>query len=199
MDVQVKELIEKIKNDGVKNAEENSSRIISEAEKKAAALIENAEKEAADIKSQAQNEASRMEQAGKEALKQAGRDLLLSIKKDVEELFDRIVQSGTAEVLKGDSLKECIVSVLKSWKEDELKDLTVLVAPETLKSMESQFKSELKAEITKGLEIKPFNDIEAGFRISVKDGRAFYDFSDKELMELLSKYLNPGLMSILEK
>jgi V/A-type H+-transporting ATPase subunit E len=199
MDVQVKELIEKIKNDGVKNAEENSSRIISEAEKKAAALIENAEKEAADIKSQAQNEASRMEQAGKEALKQAGRDLLLSIKKDVEELFDRIVQSGTAEVLGGDSLKECIVSVLKSWKEDELKDLTVLVAPETLKSMESQFKSELKAEITKGLEIKPFNDIEAGFRISVKDGRAFYDFSDKELMELLSKYLNPGLMSILEK
>ncbi|MDA3955552.1 V-type ATP synthase subunit E [Oceanispirochaeta sp.] len=199
MDVQVKELIEKIKNDGVKNAEENSSRIIFEAEKKAAALIENAEKEASDIKSQAQNEASRMEQAGKEALKQAGRDLLLGIKKDVEDLFDRILQSGTAEVLKGDSLKDCIVTVLKSWKDDEIKDLSVLVAPETLKSMESQLKSELKAQVEKGLEIKPFSDLNAGFRISVKDGRAFYDFSDKELMELLSKYLNPGLMSILEK
>jgi V/A-type H+-transporting ATPase subunit E len=199
MDVQFKELIEKIKNDGVKNAEENSSRIIFEAEKKAAALIENAEKEASDIKSQAQNEASRMEQAGKEALKQAGRDLLLGIKKDVEDLFDRILQSGTAEVLKGDSLKDCIVTVLKSWKDDEIKDLSVLVAPETLKSMESQLKSELKAQVEKGLEIKPFSDLNAGFRISVKDGRAFYDFSDKELMELLSKYLNPGLMSILEK
>jgi V/A-type H+-transporting ATPase subunit E len=199
MDVQVKELIEKIKNDGVKNAEENSSRIIFEAEKKAAALIENAEKEASDIKSQAQNEASRMEQAGKEALKQAGRDLLLGINKDVEDLIDRILQSGTAEVLKGDSLKDCIVTVLKSWKDDEIKDLSVLVAPETLKSMESQLKSELKAQVEKGLEIKPFSDLNAGFRISVKDGRAFYDFSDKELMELLSKYLNPGLMSILEK
>ena len=38
MDVQVKELIEKIKNDGVKSAEESSAPvIISEAEKKAAA------------------------------------------------------------------------------------------------------------------------------------------------------------------
>jgi len=199
MDVQVKELIEKIKNDGVKNAEESSSRIISEAEKKAAALIESAEKEAAEIKSQAQNEASRMEQAGKEALKQAGRDLLLSVKKDVEDLFNRIVQSGTAEVLKGDSLKECIVAVLKSWKEDEVTDLSVLVAPETLKSMESKLKADLKSMIDKGLEIKPFSGLAAGFRISSKDGRAFYDFSDKELMEMLSKYLNPGLMSILEK
>ncbi|MDC7239511.1 MAG: V-type ATP synthase subunit E [Spirochaetales bacterium] len=199
MDVQVKELIEKIKNDGVKNAEENSSRIISDAEKKAASLIEAAEKEAAEIKSQAQNEASRMEQAGKEALKQAGRDLLLGVKKDVEELFDRILQAGTADVLKGDSLKECIVSVLKSWKDDEAGDLTLLVAPETLKSMEAELKAELKGKVDKGMEIKPFSDLDAGFRISVKDGRAFYDFSDKELMELLSKYLNPGLMSILDK
>jgi len=199
MDVQVKELIEKIKNDGVKNAEESSSRIISEAEKKAAVLIENAEKEAAEIKSQAQNEASRMEQAGKEALKQAGRDLILSVKKEVEDLFNRIVQAETAEVLKGDSLKECIVAVLKSWKEDEVSDLSVLVTPETLKAMEGKLKSDLKSMVDKGLEIKPFSGLDAGFRISSKDGRAFYDFSDKELMELLSQYLNPGLMSILEK
>ena len=198
MDVQVKELIEKIKTDGVKSAEENSSRIVSEAEKKAASIIENAEKEAAEIKSQAQNEASRLEQAGKEALKQAGRDLLLGVKKDVEALFDRVLQAGTADVLSGDSLKDSIVAILKSWKDGEIGDLTVLVAPETLKSMESQLNSELKAEIEKGLEIKPFSDLDAGFRISVKDGRAFYDFSDKELMELLSKYLNPALMSTLE-
>ena len=44
MDVQVKELIEKIKNDGVKNAEETAVGIIGEAEKKAAALVEKAEK-----------------------------------------------------------------------------------------------------------------------------------------------------------
>ena len=199
MDVQVKELIEKIKNDGVKNAEESAAVIISDAEKKAAALVEKAEKDAAEIKSQAQNEAARMEQAGKEALKQAGRDLLLGVRKDVEELFDKILQAGTAETLKGDSLKECVVSIMKSWNSEEVKDLTVLVPEKQLKELEGNLKQELKAEIDKGLEIKPFNDIEAGFRISSKDGRAFYDFSDEELMAMLSKYLNPALMAILEK
>lgn len=198
MDVQVKELIEKIKSDGVKSAEESSSRIISDAEMKAAAIIEKAEKEAAEIKAQAQSEASRSEQAGKEALKQAGRDLLLNVKKDVEDLFGRLVQAGTADVLKGDSLKECIVAVLKSWNEAETADLTVLVPEAVLKSMEKELTAELSAEIAKGLEIKPFNDIEAGFRISVKDGQAFYDFSDTELMDLLAKYLNPGLVEILK-
>ena len=199
MDVQVKELIEKIKNDGVKNAEESAAVIISDAEKKASALVDKAEKDAAEIRSQAQNEAARMEQAGKEALKQAGRDLLLGVRKDVETLFDRLLQADTAETLKGDSLKECVVSIMKSWNSDEVKDLTVLVPEKQLKDLEGNLKTELKAEIEKGLEIKPFNDIEAGFRISSKDGRAFYDFSDEELMTMLSKYLNPGLMAILEK
>ncbi len=199
MDVQVKELIEKIKNDGVKSAEETAAGIISDAEKKAAALMEKAEKDAAEIKSQAQNEAARMEQAGKEALKQAGRDLLLSVRKDVETLFDGVVKAGAAEVLKGDSLKECIITVLKSWNADEVKDLTVLVPENLLKALESDLKGQLKSEVEKGLEIKPFNDIEAGFRISSKDGRVFYDFSDDELMTMLSKYLNPALLAILEK
>ena len=199
MDVQVKELIEKIKNDGVKSAEESAAVIISDAEKKAAALVDKAEKDAAEIKSQAQNEASRMEQAGKEALKQAGRDLLLGVRKDVESLFDKLLKDDTAETLKGDSLKECVVSIMKSWSSEEVKDLTVLVPEKQLKDLEGNLKKELKSEIEKGLEIKPFKDIEAGFRISSKDGRAFYDFSDEELMTMLSKYLNPGLMAILEK
>lgn len=199
MDVQVKELIEKIKNDGVKNAEKTAAGIIGDAEKKAAALLGKAEKEAAEIKSQAQNEASRMEHAGKEALKQANRDLLLNVRKDVETLFDNILKAGTADVLKGDSLKECILSVLKSWDPKEIKDLTLLVPENLLKDLSADMKNRLKSEIEKGLEIKPFKDIEAGFRISSKDGRAFFDFSDDELMRMLSKYLNPGLLAILEK
>ncbi len=199
MDVHVKELIEKIKNEGVKNAEEQANRIVGDAENRAAAIIKDAEKKAGDIKLQARSEAERMEQAGKEALKQAGRDLLLTVKKDVEELFNRIIQAGSAEVLKSDSLAECIIAVLKAWKEDEMPDLNVLVSPESLKSIENQLMAALKAQVEKGLEIKPFKNLDAGFRISTKDGRAFYDFSDKELMELLSRFLNPALMAVLEQ
>ncbi len=199
MDVQVKELIEKIKSDGIKNAESTAARIISEAEGKAATIIENAKREAAETKELAKNEVARLEQAGQEALKQAGRDLLIATRKDIEGIFDRIIEAGTGEILKGDPLKDCIVAVLKSWKESDMKELQVMVPEKTLTDLEKKLKQELKARIDKGLEVKPFKDIEAGFRVSTKDGRSFYDFSDGELTEMLSRYLSPGLREVLDK
>ena len=49
MDVQLQELIDKIKKDGVASAEAAASNIIAQAEKKAAALIAEAEDKAASI------------------------------------------------------------------------------------------------------------------------------------------------------
>ena len=43
MDVQLQELIDKIKKDGVASAESSAAAIIAEAEKKAAAIISDAE------------------------------------------------------------------------------------------------------------------------------------------------------------
>ena len=45
MDVQLKELIEKIKSEGVQSAEEQAAGIISEAEKKAEAITRKAQEE----------------------------------------------------------------------------------------------------------------------------------------------------------
>ena len=49
MDVQLQELIDKIKKDGVASAEAAASDIIAQAEKKAAALIAEAEDKAASV------------------------------------------------------------------------------------------------------------------------------------------------------
>ena len=55
MDVQLQELIDKIKKDGVASAEASSAAIIAEAEKKAAAVIAEAEAKAAEIINSAKN------------------------------------------------------------------------------------------------------------------------------------------------
>ena len=49
MDVQLKELLEKINNDGVQTAEQKASEILSAAESKAAGIVETAKKEADKI------------------------------------------------------------------------------------------------------------------------------------------------------
>lgn len=89
MDVQLKELIEKIKSEGVKTAEEQSAEIIREAEKKAAEIVAKAESDAAAMRERIKNEAAQFEASGKEALRQAGRDLIIATRKSLEKLLAR--------------------------------------------------------------------------------------------------------------
>ena len=197
MDVQLKELIEKIKTDGVKNAEDKTAEIIRNAEIKSAEIIDNANKEAFQIKDSAKIEASRSEQSGKEALKQAGRDLILDVKSQIEEIFNGLLKTGTEEALSGKALTEGITSIIKNWK-GELEDVTVLVSENQMKEIEKELTGKLAKEIRSGLEVKPFKAATAGFRVSEKDGKAFFDFTDEVLADYLSRYLNAGLTETLK-
>ena len=199
MEAQLKELIEKIKTDGVKSGEEQAASIIAEAEKKAAAIIADAEQKAEQLKVQAQSDAQRFERSGNDALAQAGRNLLIELRKSIEGMLNAIVQAETAQSLKGKALSESIGAVMKAWTAGESSDLTLLVPAGELKSLEKDLMDKLSDQMKKGLELKPFAELEAGFRISSRDGKMFYDFSDQELSRMISRYLNRRLQEILEK
>lgn len=136
MDVQLKELIEKIKSEGVKTAEEQSAEIIREAEKKAAEIVAKAETDSAALKEKVKNEAAQFEVSGKEALKQAGRDLLIATRKHLEELFGKVLEEETEKVLKGELLETSIATLIKNWKED-ISDMSVLLPENQIKDLEA--------------------------------------------------------------
>lgn len=197
MDVQLKELIEKIKTDGVKNAEEKAAEIMRKAEIKSAEIIDNANKEAQQIKDSAATEALRSEQSGKQALKQAGRDLILDVKGQLEDIFSELLKAGTAEAMSGKALIEGITSIIQNWKGD-MEDLSVLISEKQLSEIEKELKLKLAKEIQSGLDVKPFKGATAGFRVSEKDGKAFFDFTDVVLADFLSRYLNTSLTEIIK-
>ena len=192
MDVQLKELIEKIKTDGVKNAEDKAAEIISNAEIISSEIVENAKKVASEIQETASSEAVKSEAAGREALKHAGRDLILDIREQIGKIFTDLLKEGTAESLSGKALSEGIASIIKNWS-SEIEDLSVLVSDSQFTSIEKELKSKLSEEIKKGLEVKPFKGATAGFRVSEKDGKAFFDFTDEVLADFLARYLNASL------
>ena len=80
MDVQLQELIDKIKKDGVATAEAEAAKKIAEAEKKAESIVADAQAKASEIIKNAKAETERMEKASDEAIVQAGRNMLLSFK-----------------------------------------------------------------------------------------------------------------------
>lgn len=196
MDVQLKELIETIKSEGVESAETRAKEILSDAERRKDSILKEAEQEAAGIRKKAEEDAVRMKATAEESIRQAGRDLILSLERSITEILDKVVKRDVKEALKGDNLKDAIVSLLSNWKEDR-DSLELLLPKEELERIESFLLGELKKTFSSGLTLKPAPDLEAGFLIGEKDGNAYYNFSSEGIAEILSQYVNPRLAELL--
>ena len=200
MDVQLQELIDKIKKDGVAAAEKESAKIIANSEKKAEAIIAEAQSKAAEIIKSAQSETKKMEKASEEAIVQAGRNMLLSFKDALVGELDGLIQTGTEKALSKDVLVKLVPETVKAWaKNSDASELSVLLSEKDLKALEGELKTALKAEIVKGLELKSDKSLTAGFRIGVNNGAAFYDYSAEAVAELFAAYLNPRVAALMKE
>lgn len=200
MDIQLQELIEKIKKDGVSSAETAARKIIADAEKKAASIVSDAEVKADSIIKTAKTETERMEKASEDAIAQAGRNLIISFRDGINKELFAIVNSETEKAMDKDLLKKLIPETVKAWSANpDADDVSVLLPAKDLKALETSLKTALKAKISKGLVIKSDASLSAGFRIGSKNGSAFYDFSAEEVAALFSAYLNPKTTEIMKK
>lgn len=199
MDVQLQELIEKIKRDGVAAADKESAKKIAESEKKAEKIIADAEAKAAEIIKKAKLETERMEKASEEAITQAGRNMLISFKDSLLSEFEGIILDETQKTMSKDLLAKLIPETVKAWaKNTDVSELSVLLSEKDLKALETTFKKQFKAQISKGMEVKADKTLSAGFRIGVKKGAAFYDYSAETLAEMFGAYLNPKVAALMK-
>lgn len=199
MDVQLQELIDKIKKDGVGAAEASAQAIIADAEKRAEAIVAEAERKAAENEKKAKAEAERLEKASIDAIKQAARNTILSFRDGINAELSALIQAETAKSYDDKLLKTLIPEVVKEWvKNQEASSVSVLLSEKDTAALSASLTAALKNEIAKGLEIKADSSLDAGFRISTKDGAAFYDFSAESVAALFSAYLNPKTAQIMK-
>jgi V/A-type H+-transporting ATPase subunit E len=198
MEIQLQELIDKIKRDGVESASAEAARLKKTAEDEAKRIVENAKKEADGIIAKAKADAERAEKAGIAAVGQASRNVVLTFKSEIQAVLDKIVAQETAAALNDDALKAILPEILKGWAGQKGDSLDVILSEAQLKTLASFFTDKLAAELKKGVELKSDRNLGAGFRIANKDGSAYYDFSAESVAELLSAYLNPHLAETLK-
>jgi V/A-type H+-transporting ATPase subunit E len=198
MEIQVQELIDKIKKDGINVATEDANRIRAEAEAEARRIIESAKKEADDIISLGKQDAQRSEKAGIAALEQASRNLILSFRDEIQALLNKIVSDSVHANYNEDVLKNALPELLKAWAQKGSDDLTVILPENELNKLHGFFSEKFAAELSKGVELKSNRKLTTGFRISNKEGSVYYDFSAEAVAQLFSAYLNPKLAGILK-
>lgn len=202
MEIQVQELIDKIKKDGIIAATEEASRIKASAETEARRIIETAKKEAEDIVRNGKQDAERAEKAGIAALQQASRNLVLAFKDEIQALLNNIINEHVAAHYGEEVIKNALPEILKAWAAGGNtaggNDLAVLLPEAQLSKIKAFFSEKMTGELWKGVELKSNRKLASGFRISNREGSVYYDFSAEAVADLLSAYLNPKLAEILK-
>ncbi len=199
MDVQLQELIDKIKKDGVASAEQEANSIKEAAKKEADSIIADAKSKADSIIKDAKAETERLEKASIDAIKQASRNLLISFRDGINAELSALTQTETKTAYSKALMEKLIPETVKAWAaKSDVSDISVLLSENDLKELQSGLTSSLKSEIEKGLEIKPDKTLNAGFRIGMKNGASFYDYSAEAVAELFASYLNPKIAQVMK-
>jgi len=200
MSEKLKELLNKINEEGVQKAEENAKAIELEAKKDADKILKCAKGEAKRIIDDAKNKAAKTEKATELVLKQASRDLILSLKDEIRKVFHKIVSGETAKAMSCENMADILKDLIEAYlKEDgKASDIKVLLKKEDLERLKKSFIAKLKDRLKDGVEFRPSPNINAGFSISFDKGKSFFDFTDEGLKEALCAYLNPEVTRLLK-
>ncbi|MDP8299069.1 MAG: hypothetical protein P9L88_04120 [Candidatus Tantalella remota] len=197
MEMELSNIIEKLKKEGVGEAEKESARIKEKAEAEARAIVDAAENKKKEIVSLARQEAEKLRSSGEESVRQASRDAILGLRESVTGLFDRIMQKEVKDALSAETVQQMILKLAQNSGKDGIFDIEVLLSEQDRKSLEGVLEKTLKKELSSGITLKVSPNVEKGFRIGEKGGNTYYDFTDEAIAEAFRAYLNPRVAQLL--
>ena len=195
---EIQSLIEKIQQDGIKVAEEKAREIEDQAKKEADLILKNARVEAERLLSEAKDNLAKMEQSQKALLAQAGRDLMLTLKKEINAMLERLILQEIQESITPEVMADILGRIIKEQATLGKEDIIVTLKKEDLNKFEKGFLARLKEEVKKGIILKPSEEVRSGFLISFDNAKSYFDFSDQALSEYIGTYLKPKLAELLK-
>ena len=200
MEIQLQELIDQIKKDGVEAAETQAEAIINAAKAEAEKIISEAQAQADKITADAKKENEKVVKSGEDAIRQAGRNPLISFRESVSRELKAIVGDNVNTVYSSDALAKLIVNAVECWAgKPEADNVSVILNSSDLAKLEDSLLAELKAKMTGGITLKSNDNFDGGFRVAVNNGAVYYDYSAEATIEMLSNYLSPKVTALLKE
>ncbi len=196
MEHQLQELIEKIKREGYESADVQARQHIDAAQTEAKNILDDANKKAAQLVEKAKKEIEQLQDSSKAALKQAARDVSITVHKQLQALFGKLLKDAVAAKYDNAVLEEAIVALVKNWA-NLPEGAEIQVSAEIQKKLQDLVKSKVPELAKKGISINASPDVSLGFRIQEKDGNSYFDFGVETVAEALSAFVNPLLAELL--
>ena len=193
MEQQIQDLIASIKKDGIESATNESKKILEEARKEAERIVNEARKERDKIIADGKKTIEIERESSISSVKQAARDVSLTLRKNLEDKFKKILGQKVSSSLDEKVIAEAIVAVVKG----ECNGCDVEVSKEMVDKVNAVLTSQFAKELENGVTLRASSSVSGGFKVYSKDGSAYIDLSDEEITKLLYPYLSSSLKEII--
>ncbi|MGZ4957847.1 MAG: hypothetical protein ACXV7J_01230 [Methylomonas sp.] len=205
----IQSLIDRIRDQGVKSANQEAARILAEAEAKAAQLVADANRQVEQMRAKAMADITAEQTAAQEALKLSARDTVQRLKNGVAAAFETFVHRLVTTAMQDQELMKNLILVLAGHSAEEFiqdKEIQILLS-EAILTGKSDPKLREKGKQTilsltsdmlrEGVELIPSSSVEGGAKVRLVGEQLEIDLSDKAIAKMLTNQLLPRFRAIL--
>ncbi len=196
MAMELQGLLDRIKEEGVEKANEEANAIIANAKEDAANIIATAKEDAEKTAKSAEEEANKSEKRAKATIQQAARDVILSLRNELEDRLKKVVADSINDAMTPEKMGEILLEMTKHNTKNA--DIEVILAKKDMESMEKLFKGSLVKDLKTNPELTLGFDFKSGLKIGFKGNDTFFDFSDDALSDMICSFIGPKLTAILK-
>ncbi|RKN79676.1 hypothetical protein [Ulvibacterium marinum] len=186
-------LIATLKSEAIKAADNEAMDIVEKARAQAQKIIKDAEAKKEELLEDAKKEAQATLNKGEGALKQAARDLTVSVRNDLLKLLGAVLEREIETALTPDLLEEAVLKVIENVGSGVTLKLPENAEAKLVDRIQKRLQtSDTLASISKDATILN------GFSITKTDQGWSYHISSEEVAELLNVHLSPKWVQILK-
>ena len=197
---ELQHLIERIRKEGVESGEKAAESLVAEAKQKAAKIVADAQKQAKDLVAKAETDSAAFAERGQATLRQAARDLLISVGGAIGKVVGGIVEAQVGAALTPDLMAQMLLKLAEAYAKDGgAGGMVAMLGEADAAAVRAAFAKEYQNKLAAGIQIESDREIFQGFRAGAKDGQVFHDFTKEAIAESLANFLRPELAQIVKK
>ncbi len=202
METKLKELTQRLYDDGVKNGESKAQEIVKQAEEKKAKMIADAKFEAEQLILHAKKEAEALRNKTEAEIKLSSQQSINELKNQITHLISSAISTDIKTTLNDkEFFQKVILAVVEHWfkKSGEDFNMTMQISQEGGEELKKVLEQKCTEKLKQGLEYELKNKKGMGFSVSPKDNSFILDFSPESFAAFFEDYLRIATKELLFK
>lgn len=186
-------LIAKLKSEAIDAAEKEANDIIENAKTQALSILNDAQVKSDELLKNAEKESEANKAKAKGAMKQAARDLTVTLRNDLLNLLGNVLEKEVEKTFTADLIQTAVIKVIENVGSG--------VALKLPKNLELELADQIQKRLQTSediISVTTTNSLVNSFSISKTEEGWSYDISPEEVANLLNTHFSPKWLDILK-